>query len=213
VIWFDNHFVRGSSNWTTIGSGFSVGSINFLMGHAASGAGLALGLRCLALVRYDALGWLFGTLLSVHHEKRTPIAARVVLVPAKYHPKLEIPAAPKEERVRQIIGHIQNAVTVTQLDDQIRQLDPNGNSIFEDKKASDYIRFLIRNWTLTTLEASQEDLPIDRGALSQLREIWGIEEELASVWEKVHTGNGRYLSALKLIMEDRATLYGWGQGK
>jgi hypothetical protein len=61
---------------------------------------------------------------------------------------------------------------------------------------------------LTTLEASQEDLPLDDVALAQLRKIWDLEEQLAGAWEKVGTEKGRYLVALEHVMSDRRALYG-----
>jgi hypothetical protein len=206
IVRFENYYNREGVGWKTTGFGFATGHINFLIGQAVNETfSRGLGLRSFALKRYDPTGWLCGSLLT---QRTQPIAAQVVLVPAKYHPNFQLDYDP-EKRVEQITNLIKNSISIATLDEDIVQRGKNGATVFGGpRKASDYIRFLIRNWTLNTLQTIEADLSIDPLVLPQMRKIWELEELLAGVWSKIPSANARYLEALEVITKDRRNLFG-----
>jgi len=99
-----------------------------------------------------------------------------------------------------IFQHIENMVSTNQIDKEIQHNSiRNQPYALGNCKVSDYVRFLTRNSTFTTLSATRTALPNDPYTLNTLRELWDVEDQIAHLDENAGTFDGRYLAALRAV--------------
>jgi hypothetical protein len=70
-----------------------------------------------------------------------------------------------------------------------------------ERRVSDFVKFLIRNGTFSTVTAEALNLPTDTQDLAILREIWDLEERLSQLFSNLDGIEGRYRNALKSILQ------------
>lgn len=209
LVSFENYFVRQGESWINRGFGFVKDGHLYLIGHARTHDGQAsMGLRCFALVPYRWAGgnWLTGPILSVQYQLRTPISARVVLIPAADHNDFQLRHTMDQAG---IFSTISQPVQADRIDATITRIAARGTVYSRgDRKVSDYVKFLIRNGTFSTVTAEARNLPSNTQDLAILRDIWDLEERLSHLWNNTggidDTGgiDGRYRNALNFILRD-----------
>jgi hypothetical protein len=178
-IWYDaatrlvkiyNLYCRRDQPWKVEGTGFNVGETSYLFGHAVSDDKYeqGLGLRVFSLVTYGRFSWYVGPLISMDYQSR-PIAARVLLIPAKQH--RQYTSVPEKHRHEKVRAMIEEQVSPEILDRDIELGESAGTF---DIKCSIRIQAAIFNGTFTTIQARPDT--IDKEQIPRYEALFAFQE-------------------------------------